>query len=267
MEAIINIFKGALIGGANVIPGVSGGTMAVLMGIYDKLIYSVTGLFKDFKNSFKFLFQLGIGAVLGIGAFVFIIPFLLTNVPQQTNFFFIGLVLGAGPMLYKKAKEKEIKTLNMVWFAVALIIVVIMGVMREPSSAGSTPSMVMFFISGFIAAATMILPGVSGSFMLLLLGMYQPILEGVKAFDMMIIMPVGIGVVVGFVTMTKAIEVLFKKFPQTAYCVILGLVLGSVVGIYNEIPGGFTFNLAGVISILTFGIGLAISLYMGAKES
>lgn len=266
MEVIINMIKGALIGGANVIPGVSGGTMAVLMGIYDKLIYSVTGLFKDFKNNFKFLLQLGIGAVLGIGAFIFIIPFLMEEAPLPTNFFFMGLVLGAGPMLYKKAKETNIKPLNILWFIVALAIVVVMGVMREPSSASAAPSTIMFFIAGFIAAATMILPGVSGSFMLLLLGMYKPILDGVKSFDMGIIIPVSIGVLAGFVIMTKAIETMFKKFPQTAYCVILGLVLGSVVGIYNEIPGGFVFGVSGIIAIITFLAGLGISLFMGSKE-
>lgn len=266
MEVIINLIKGALIGGANVIPGVSGGTMAVLMGIYDKLIYSVTGLFSDFKNNFKFLLQLGIGAILGIGAFIFIIPFLMEKAPLPTNFFFMGLVLGAGPMLYRKAKETKINLINVVWFVVALIIVVAMGILREPSSTGSNPGMFMYFISGFIAAATMILPGVSGSFMLLLLGMYKPILDGVKAFDMAIIIPVAIGVLAGFVIMTKAIETMFKKFPQTAYLIILGLVLGSIVGIYNEIPGGFTLGLSGIIAIVTFIIGLSISLFMGSKE-
>lgn len=266
MEVLINMIKGALIGGANVIPGVSGGTMAVLMGIYDKLIYSVTGLFKDFKNNFKFLFQLGVGAVIGIGAFIFIIPYLMDKSPLPTNFFFMGLVLGAGPMLYKKAKETKLNPVNIIWFVVALVIVVVMGVMREPSSAGTTPGTVMFFLAGFIAAATMILPGVSGSFMLLLLGMYKPVLEGVKALDFGVIIPVGIGVLAGFVIMTKAIETMFKKFPQTAYFIILGLVLGSVVGIYNEIPGGFLFNLSGGLAVITFALGLGISLFMGSKE-
>lgn len=266
MEVISNIIKGALIGGANVIPGVSGGTMAVLMGIYDKIIYSVTGIFKDFKKSFIFLVQLGIGAILGIGIFIFIIPHLMEVAPLPTNFFFMGLVLGAGPMIYKKAKETNIKTTNYIWFIIALVVVVVMGIMREPSTAGATPSMFMYFISGFIAAATMILPGVSGSFMLLLLGMYKPVLEGIKAFDMGVILPVGFGIVAGFVIMTKLIETMFKKYPQTAYCIILGLVIGSVVGIYNEIPGGFVFNMSGIIAIVTFIIGLAISLFMGSKE-
>ena len=266
MEIIINILKGAVFGGANAIPGVSGGTMAVLMGIYDKIIYSVTGLFKDFKKNFFFLAQIGFGAVLGLGAFIFIIPFLMETVPLPTNFFFMGLVLGAGPMLYRKASETKISPINIVFFIISLAIVVIMGVMREPSSQGLTPSTFVYFISGFVAAATMILPGVSGSFVLLLLGMYKPILDGIKALDFGIILPVGIGILAGFVIMTKSIEKMFKTMPQTTYCIILGLVLGSIVGLYNEIPGGFTFNMSGVIAVLTFGIGLAISLFMGSKE-
>ena len=103
MNYIINALKGIVIGVSNVIPGVSGGTMAVVMGIYDKIIYSVNNFFKDIKKNILFLGSLGIGAVVGILLFTNLIDYLLKSYNEQTNFFFIGLILGTAPLLFKKA--------------------------------------------------------------------------------------------------------------------------------------------------------------------
>ncbi|MGL5085829.1 MAG: DUF368 domain-containing protein [Clostridium sp.] len=269
MDNIINIIKGIVIGVSNIIPGVSGGTMAVVLGIYDKIISSATGFFKDWKKNSLFLGQLAIGAGIGILAFSKVITFLFESYPKQTNLFFIGLILGSAPLIYKKATEEKVNKTNYIWFVIAFIALAVMGVMREPTSVdtvigtltvGTCISLVM---SGFIAAATMILPGVSGSLVLMMIGMYNPILNAVSDFNIPALALVAVGVLLGFITMAKIIEMLFKKYPQTAYFAILGLIIGSVFGIYQ----GFGTGIILIGSITCFIIGFMVSYILGRKEN
>ena len=268
MKYIINILKGMIIGISNIIPGVSGGTMAVVMGIYDKIIYSVNNFFKDIKKNILFLGSIIIGAGIGILLFTNLIDSLLKNYNEQTNFFFIGLIIGTIPLLYKRVTETKIKNANYIAFIIGFIIVAGLGIMQKANPETSflstifKPNTLGFFIAGFIAAATMILPGISGSFVLLLIGLYEPIIEIIKNFDIFNIIVAGIGVVGGFLLMTKLIEGIFNKYPQTAYCIILGLVLGSVFVIYP----GFTFGFMGIVSIVALIFGFLIAYIIGKNE-
>lgn len=269
MDKIINVIKGMVIGVSNIIPGVSGGTMAVVLGIYDKIISSATGFFKNWKKNTFFLGQLAVGAGIGILAFSKVITFLFENYPSQTNMFFIGLILGSAPLIFKKATESKVNKVNYIWFIVAFIALAVMGLMSEPTSANEVIGKltlgtgISLLLSGFIAAATMILPGVSGSLVLMMIGMYNPILNAVSEFNIPVLMLVAIGVLLGFVTMAKVIEMLFNKHPQTAYFTILGLILGSVFGIYQ----GFGTGMIMIASIIAFIIGFGISYVLGRKEN
>lgn len=268
MEFLINALKGMVIGVSNVIPGVSGGTMAVVMGIYDKLINTVNNFFKDIKKNIIFLGALAIGAVVGILLFTNVIDYLLKNYNEQTNFFFIGLIVGTAPLLFKKATEKKVATGNWVGLVLGFLLVAGLGVLEKANPEAAflstifKPNMLGFFVAGFIAAATMILPGISGSFVLLLIGLYEPIIEVVKNFDIVNMAVIGVGVILGFLLMTKLIEKLFNKYPQTAYCIIFGLVVGSVFVIFP----GFTFGLMGLVSIVALGAGFFIAYLLGKKE-
>ena len=268
MDVLKKILIGMVIGVSNVIPGVSGGTMAVVFGIYDKLISSVTNFLKDWKNSIKFLGTIAIGAVLGILLFTNLIKLSLENYPEQTKFFFIGLIVGTVPLLYKKSTEKKVNKINYVWLALAFAIAFSMAFMGDPESKGviiksiSGFNMVKIFFAGFIAAATMILPGVSGSFVLLLLGLYDSVITAVTEFNIPFLFVLGVGVLIGFLTMTKIIETLFTKYPQTAYFIILGLVVGSVYAIYP----GFTFGLSGLVSIVTLILGFGVAYLIAKNE-
>ncbi|WP_195428411.1 DUF368 domain-containing protein [Clostridium sp. D46t1_190503_E9] len=268
MNYLINVLKGMVIGVSNVIPGVSGGTMAVVMGIYDKIIYSVNNFFKDIKKNMLFLASLGIGTVVGILLFTNLIDYLLKSYNEQTNFFFIGLILGTAPLLLKKATETKVSGGNWIGLVIGFIIVAGLGLLEKinPDAAFLSsifkPNAIGFFVAGFIAAATMILPGISGSFILLLIGLYEPIIEIVKNFDIVNMAIVGVGVVGGFLLMTKLIEKIFNKYPQTAYCIIFGLVVGSVFVIYP----GFTFGLMGIVSIISLIVGFVIAYVIGRSE-
>lgn len=269
MKYIIDLLKGMVIGVSNIIPGVSGGTMAVVMGIYDKIIHSVNNFFKDMKRNILFLGILAIGAAIGILLFTNVIDYLIKNYNEQTNFFFIGLIIGTVPLLYKRATKTRIKGGNLTGLILGFAIVAALGILEKVNpeaaflSAIFKPNAIGFFVAGFIAAATMILPGISGSFVLLLIGLYEPIIESVKSFHLINIGLVGTGVLVGFLLMTKLIERIFNKYPQTAYCIILGLVIGSVFVIYP----GFTFGIMGIVSILTLILGFLVAYFIGKNEN
>ncbi|MFR1710206.1 MAG: DUF368 domain-containing protein [Clostridium sp.] len=269
MENIFVILKGMVIGISNIIPGVSGGTMAVVLGIYDKLISTVNHFFKDWKKNILFLGEIAIGAGLGIILFSKLITNLLNNHPEPTNFFFIGLILGSFPILYKRASKGKVKKVNYLWFLLTFVLMIIMSIFSdvEVSTIAMTSlnakSFISLFLAGFIAAATMILPGVSGSLVLLILGLYTTFTNAISTFNIPLLIPGGLGILVGILTMTKLIESFLSKHPQPAYFAICGLVLGSVFPVYP----GFTFNLSSVISILTFVIGFILTYILGKKES
>lgn len=268
MNTLLNILKGMVIGVSNVIPGVSGGTMAVVLGIYDKLITTVNSFFKDWKKSLLFLLQIGIGAVLGIILFSKLITLLLNNYAQPTQFFFIGLILGSFPLLYKRATKDKAKPLNYLWFILALGIMIVLEIFRTTDTTAAImttltfKSFISLFGAGFIAAATMILPGVSGSLVLLILGLYTTFTTAVSTFNIPLLIPIGLGVLTGIITMTKVIEALLRRFPQPTYFAICGLILGSIFSVYP----GFSMDILGFISVITFAFGFGISLILGRHE-
>lgn len=279
-----NVCKGMLIGIANIIPGVSGGTMAVSMGIYDRLIHCISHPFKDLKNNILFLLPIALGMGIAIIASAFGIDYLFETFPLQTNLLFIGLIMGSLPSIYGKVKESTMRLGHIFAAVIFFSIVVGMAMMNgsgetyvklEPTVMGMTA---LFFV-GVIASATMVIPGVSGSMMLLLLGYYNPILDTIKAFfsavlgfdfpalfaAVLLLMPFGIGVLAGMAAIAKMIEVVFARYPLYAYWGIIGLLFGSPIAILMI----GTFYEITIIGILTAGIaflcGLIISGKLGEK--
>ncbi|MBQ4530595.1 MAG: DUF368 domain-containing protein [Lachnospiraceae bacterium] len=274
------ILSGVVIGVANIIPGVSGGTMMVAMGIYDKLISAITGLFKDFKKSFKFLLPIGIGMVLGIVILSKVISMMFDVIPFQTNCLFIGLIIGSFPFIVKNVKGHSIKIQHIIAFALFFVLVLGSALLGEKSGADATlvggiVPMIKLFAVGVIASATMIIPGVSGSMVLMILGYYDSIVSNVSIFienllafnveglieGLMIFIPFGLGVVVGIFAIAKIVEIIFQKFPLVAYWAIIGLIIASPFAIL--ISAGFKG--VKIVSILTGVVALAIGAFMGNK--
>lgn len=184
---IFDILKGIMIGIANAIPGVSGGTMMVSMGIYDKIIQSVTGIFKHLKESVLTLFPYIIGMGVGIAGLSYGIKYLLGNFPFQTSMLFIGLILGGLPILFSHVKGKSMdfsKIIIFCLFFAAIILLQMTGGKENPDYTiqVSFAEVIKLFGIGVIAAATMVIPGVSGSMILMLLGYYYPIITTVTEF-------------------------------------------------------------------------------------
>lgn len=281
-EMIKSILKGFVIGLANVIPGVSGGTMMVSMGIYDKLIHCITHLFSEFKKSVLFLLPIFIGIAAAIVVVPFGIEILFAEYPFQTNFLFIGLIVGGLPAVWKKVKGNSVKVGHIIACLVFFALVAGLALMGEKEGAAADLSfnflaVLKLFGVGVIASATMVIPGVSGSMMLLLMGYYHPILEtitnfikAVLAFDINGIMqgvgvlaPFGVGVVVGIFAIAKLVEVIFDKFPLYAYWAIIGLIVSSPVAILLVGEMGAISIVSVLTGVVTFVIGFVVALKLG----
>lgn len=272
MKFLVDVIKGALVGLANIIPGVSGGTMMVSMGIYEKIIGVVNNLFKDIKKSILTLLPIGIGMLLGVAVFSFIIPWCLQEYPFPTSFCFIGLILGGVPAIIKPAKEslqkegKSISAVHIIAFVFFFALVVGMATLNETQTSSANFDlnlgfMVTIFIIGVVAAGTMVVPGVSGSLVLMVLGYYEGIMASISGFisavfawdwDLIfyytgILAPFGIGVIVGIFALAKLIEFLFERFPAITYSSILGLIVASPIAIVIKMG----HNNINVVTIIT----------------
>lgn len=279
---IKTILKGMVMGVANIIPGVSGGTMAVSMGIYDKLIHCVTHLFKEFKESLKFLIPVFLGIGIALVGLSFIIEPAFAHFPLQTNCLFVGLIVGGLPAVIKKVKGKGVKLSYVIPFLVFFGVVVGMAAMGEQEGAVadlsfSLWSVIKLFMVGIIASATMVIPGVSGSMMLLLMGYYNPIVATIKnfvtalaSFDVNgilqscgVLVPMGLGIVVGIFAIAKLIEVIFEKFPIQAYWAIIGLIVASPFAIFLLGEIGSITVMSVAVSVVTFAVGFVVALKLG----
>lgn len=273
MELVKKILRGMLIGVANVIPGVSGGTMMVSMGIYDTIILCITHLFSQFKKSVKTLLPYLLGMLLGIFALASLLGFLFDHYPLPTNTAFIGLILGGLSPLIRKIERRKINFGCVVAFAAFFGLIIWMACMGPVQNAESVTmsagQMLILLVMGVIASATMIIPGVSGSMVLMLLGYYTPVINALNSFKtavfsadfaamvqpLLVLLPFGIGVVAGIFGVAKAIEWLIQRFPTLTYCGVLGLVLASPVAILIRADlAGTTVGMA-IISVITFAVG------------
>ncbi len=278
------ILQGMVVGIANIIPGVSGGTMMVAMGLYDKLIYSITHLKSEFKESMKLLIPIFAGAGIAIVALSRLFEFLLATYPIPTNFAFCGLIAGSLPFIFQKVKGHSVTVGKMIPFFIFFGVVILMAVLGE--DGGSTADVSFGIVNvikllgvGVVAAATMVVPGVSGSMMLMLLGYYDTIIETINdcidaliQFNMTellrvvgILAPFGIGVVVGIFAIAKLIEFIFKKAEIHAYYGIIGLILASPIAILMKTDWSGASVLLLAISVVTFAAGWFTASKLGGE--
>lgn len=282
MKWIKEILKGVIIGIANIIPGVSGGTMMVSMGIYDKIIGAVNQLFHHFIQSIKTLLPYGIGMILGIGGLSFCIEYLFKNFPLQTALLFIGLIFGGLPVILRKVKGNRISLLEGELFLIFFALIIGMQLLKEGGNVELNLSIglvLKLFLLGALTSAAMVVPGVSGSMILMSFGFYNPIIETINQFirstldgkfsEMFrcvgILFPFGIGVLVGIFAIAKLIEYLLHRFERQTYFAILGLIMASPIAVLMGIGLG-TIGIGSVLTgIVTFGLGFIAAWMLAVK--
>lgn len=284
-ENIILGVKGFIMGIANIIPGVSGGTLALTLGIYERFIGAISHFFSNLKENIKFLLPIAIGLCLAILSMSRVIDYSYEHFPIPTTLFFVGLVIGGIPMLYHKVKgKKEGKQISS-WIILLMTFSLVIVMAFADQLFGTTAKVnlkgldlwgyIILFFVGMIAAATMVIPGVSGSLVLMLLGYYYPILKVVKSLtkfenlgeNIMIAGIFGVGVLVGIVLISKIIEFLLKKFETKTYYGVLGFIFASILAIpistYNEVEN-LVFSVPQIlIGIIFMAIGGLIAYKLG----
>ncbi len=243
-----NIIYGIILGVSNIIPGVSGGTIAVVLNIYDKIIPSISS-FSSIKKNFYFLMSLGIGCITGIFLFSSIINYFLNNNLLSTNMLFIGIIIGSIPMIYMKCKSKFFNIKNILIFSFFLLLMIIMSIFSISDIKEEVIQNINFQISlkillvSIISSICMIIPGISGSFIILLFGLYSTIIMAINQMNIIVLSLVCTGVFIGIIFGAKLIKYLLKNFMESTYSAILGLVIGSIFSMILEISKSLNINI------------------------
>ena len=271
LEAIKLFFVGIILGVANIIPGVSGGTLAVVFNIYDRIIGLISLNIKKIFSEWKFILPIGLGMVSGIIGFSKVITFLFENYPMQTNLFFVGIIAGSIPLVLRKInssiqetqvkKNKKPYVSTVISFLVALAIMIVMAFFKDISGSSiiyTELSVKLFFtlmISGAVGAVAMIIPGISGSFLMLALGTYATIIGSLSDFNIPLMIPTAIGILLGLLCGAYLVRTLMEKVPAQTYGSILGLVVGSIFTVFPFVLFASCLqNLTGSIITLITGI-------------
>ena len=236
---ILTIIKGFIIGGSMLIPGVSGGTMAMILKLYRRLITSISSFMKHKKESVLFLLQFCIGA--GAAWLILSRPMVALNgaFPKQMACFVVGAIVGGIPVIYRETKETKFSIWSLVFLAIGLVLVFGLAPLPrngfENSGAGLGGVMIQF-LAGILGALALILPGISFSSMLYMMGVYDFIWGAVGNRDVVALLPFGLGMIIGILFLTKFLDVAMTRFPHATYMIILGFVIGSIWDILKEMP-------------------------------
>lgn len=275
MKFLVSMLKGAAIGVAMIIPGVSGGTIAVLFNIYENLINAISNLKKDFKNSFLYLLPIILGMVLAFAAMYFPLKLALKHFPVQTISLFSGLMLGSIPMLFKQSLDNGFKKVDFIAGLITFVLVI--GICFIPNMGNVDLSVnmpkygyVLLFLIGILGSCALVIPGISGSMLLLIFGYYEPILDTISELtnnfthSLAVLASVGLGIVFGFVVVAKLMNYLLTKYKRITYWAIVGFVIGSIPAIFLSYDyTDVSINAITIISsVIVFILGSIISFYL-----
>ena len=259
MTGFFNIIRGIFIGAGAIVPGLSSGVLCVIFGIYEKLLDTVLNFFKDIKQNIKFLFPIALGVGIGVLLFSNVLNYALYEFPVQTKSIFIGLILGTIPSLIKEVNEKEpFRPQNVVYLLIALAIGIVTVILENQMTIISNVEEINSFyliLCGVIMSLGIIVPGVSSTIILMLLGVYSIYLQSVANLYFPVLIPMGIGLVLGSLVVMKLTKMLLEKQDAKAFYSIIGFTIGSILVL---VPQGMN-TLEMILSILCILLGIYIS--------
>ena len=265
-NTVIRVIKGFIIGASMLVPGASGGTMAIILGIYDELIHAVSGFRQNIKENSILLGTYALAGVLGIVIFSRPLLSAVTMWNKPMLFLFLGAIIGSIPPLYRKVSVSTIRPVN-VCVALAGALLGIMTMYLPEGAFRMTTEFdpfncAMLFLAGVIIAIALILPGISGSYILLMLGMYDLTLIAIKELDLFYLLPLAAGALAGTFLTAGILEREMQRHPQFTYMLIIGFMLGSLAQVYPGLPGSSEI----LPCLLTFSAGLAAILWIGRRR-
>lgn len=266
MKFILNFFKGILIGAGAILPGISSGVMCVIFGIYDKLLDSILNFFKNIKRNFIFLFPILLGVFVGVILLSKVLKFLLETYPLQTKSIFIGLIIGGVILLFRQILSKQKPHLsNFIFLSIALIFGILMVyleniiVLRTIDDINFT----YLLLSGFLMSIGIVVPGVSSTIILMLLGTYSLYLSSISTLYFPTLIPIGIGIFIGSLIFMKVIKILLDRYNTQTMFTIVGFTIGSVSVLFPPINNVTDI----IISLICVFIGFSIMNFIKNDKS
>ncbi len=271
LDSILVFFKGFWIGGTMTVPGVSGGSMAMILNIYDRLITAIASLRKDPKKNIIFLLKFLIGAAYGIFLFSkYVIAPCLQRFPLPVSYFFLGAVAGGIPIIVKTAGVKKFSCSVVAYPIVGAILVLLIAILPKgvfaPQEGFQIWDIFLQFLGGFIVAAALILPGISVSQILYMLGLYEELMVAINNFRLLPFLPLGIGVLLGTFLCAKFMDKAMQKFPQPTYLVVFGFLLGSLPQLFPGFPIGLGIPLCLVAFLAGFAFIFGLQKFEQRKS-
>lgn len=265
MNFLFDFLKGLAIGIGAIAPGVSGGALAVIFGIYENLTYAIANIFKNFKGKVLYLLPIGLGGIVGVLVFSNIMEYLFEHYNVEVRYLFVGLMIGTFPSVFKTANKNGFKKKYLISFLIALLSTALFtfledGIVNIVSE--DAPGILELIIYGVIVGFGTIVPGVSSSVILMYIGAYNTLLRAIASVNISLLMPIGIGFVLSFLVLAKVISFLFQYAYGYTYYAVLGFVIGSIVPIF---PGA-GFSLQYLISFIIMVIGFSISFCLSKYE-
>lgn len=256
-DKLVLILKGFIIGGTMLVPGVSGGSMAMILGIYGDLISAVSNFFKSARKNFSYLLVFSIGAVGGMILVSKSILTLLELHRMPVLYFFIGAVIGGIPVITKACGLKQLNLKSIAYILIGVILVLSLTLIPKglfnPSNINSFQGSIMLLAAGFFSAIALILPGISVSFVLLVLGIYEEIINAIDQMNVPYLIIVVIGLALGIILTTRILEYAMTHYKTATYLIILGFVLGSVLPMF---PGTAPTGINIIICPISLFLGI-----------
>ena len=262
-----DFFKGMLVGIGGISPGLSGSVLLVILGLYQMVINTIGNFFKDIKNNFKFLLPIVLGAGVGIILFSKIVDYLLGNFEMYTRFAFLGLILGTIPLFYKEVKKEGFSKKYYINIVVSFIVGIILFTCNKGMFPKiENPNLFQSIILGFAVAGSSIVPGVDSAVILSTLGLYELYVSSIANLEMTILIPAGVGLIVGVILISYIMNKLIKNFYTATFSIIFGLFLAIVPNVLTEscILG---FNIQSVVSIIICIISFVFSIVFENMEN
>lgn len=265
LQIVFRIVQGALIGLGAVLPGISGGVLSVIFGIYKPIMELLSNPFKHFKSHVPPLIPVAVGGLIGFLGVANILAFFLEKYPDPSVCLFIGLIGGMLPSLFREAGEQGRSKGSYVSMVVCMCVIFALLIGLKMFSLEVTPSFGWYLFCGFCLALSVIAPGMSFSTLLMPLGLYTPFIDGIGHFNLGVLIPGGIGAVVTVICLAKAINALFDNYYSIAFHGIIGIVIAATVMI---IPfSSFTVPSQCLVNVICLVVGIAAALALDKFNS
>ena len=271
-DRTIAAFKGMIVGGTMLVPGVSGGSMAMILGIYKRLTDAVSRFSQNKKENFFFLLVFCLGG--GIGMLLFAKPLseLIERYPMPMLYFFTGAVAGGVPLICRQAKIKSFSWKIPGYILIGVVSVLLFSVIfqsdilsgTQMQSARESQSFLFLLPAGFVAAIALVLPGISVSYLFLMMGLYEELMHALTELSFSFLLPLGAGLLLGILFITKLLTRILEKYPQPSYLVILGFVIASMAQVFPGIPEGMQIPVCLLMLFLGY---FAIRMLSGKEQN